>query len=53
MYDDFKNSMMLEFDLFDLGRMRYFLEIKVVQSLDGICMSEKVCSQNSSKVLNG
>ena len=41
MYDDFKNSMMLEFDMTDLGRMRCFLEIEVVQSLDGIFVCQR------------
>lgn len=41
MYDDFKNSMMLEFDMTDLGRMRYFLGIEVIQSLDGIFVCQR------------
>ena len=32
MFVEFKNSMMHEFDMIDLGRMRYFLGIKVLQS---------------------
>ena len=41
MFDDFKNSMMLEFDMTDLGRMRYFLGIEVIQSLDGIFVCQR------------
>lgn len=36
MCNSFKNSMMLEFDMFDLGKMRYFLGVEVVQSAQGI-----------------
>jgi len=43
-YDDFKNSMMLEFDMTDLGMMRYFLGIEVVQSLDGIFVCQRKCA---------
>ncbi|GKC19322.1 retrovirus-related pol polyprotein from transposon TNT 1-94 [Tanacetum coccineum] len=34
--EDFKNSMMVEFDMSDLGRMRHFLGVEVIQSADGI-----------------
>ena len=33
---DFKNSMMKVFDMTDLGRMRFFLGIEVLQRSDGI-----------------
>lgn len=41
MFDKFKKSMMIEFDMFDLGMMHYFLSIEVVQSLGGIFISQK------------
>lgn len=41
MFEKFKKSMMAEFDMFDLGRMHYFLGIKVVQSNTGIFISQK------------
>jgi len=31
-----KHSMMKEFDMMDLGRMRYFLGLEVLQRADGI-----------------
>ena len=31
-FDDFKQSMMAEFEMTDLGMMHYFLRIEVVQS---------------------
>ena len=36
MCDEFKNSMMLEFDMSNLGRMKHFLGVKVKQCSDGI-----------------
>lgn len=36
MCQEFKKSMMLEFDMSDLGKMRYFLGIEVLQNSDGI-----------------
>ncbi|CAL2276266.1 unnamed protein product [Prunus armeniaca] len=41
MIEDFKNSMMNEFDMSDLGRMRYFLGIEVLQRDDGIFICQK------------
>ena len=41
MLADFKKSMMNEFDMIDLGLMRYFLIIEVVQSPTGIFISQK------------
>ncbi|CAI8587517.1 unnamed protein product [Vicia faba] len=41
MFERFKQSMMLEFDMADLGKMHYFLCIKVVQSKAGILISQK------------
>lgn len=36
MFEEFKKSMMDEFEMSDLGMMHYFLGIEVVQSDDGI-----------------
>lgn len=38
---EFKNSMMNEFDMSDLGKMRYFLGIEVMQLEGGIFISQK------------
>ncbi|KAK7368917.1 hypothetical protein VNO80_10950 [Phaseolus coccineus] len=42
MFKTFKESMKKEFDMYDLGRMRYFLGVEVVQNSDGIfiCQSK-------------
>ena len=41
MFTDFKKSMMHEFDMTDLGRMRYFLGIEVLQELKGIFINQR------------
>ena len=41
MFDEFKKSMMDEFEMTDLGMMHYFLGIEIVQSDDGIFLSQK------------
>ncbi|XP_056173615.1 uncharacterized mitochondrial protein AtMg00810-like [Syzygium oleosum] len=41
MFKEFKKSMMDEFEMSDLGIMHYFLGIEVVQSSDGIFISQK------------
>lgn len=41
MMGDFKKSMMNEFDMTDLGKMRYFLGIEVQQLESGIFISQK------------
>lgn len=40
-FEKFKQSMMLEFDMSDLGMMHYFIGIEVVQSATGIFISQK------------
>nr|KYP40557.1 Retrovirus-related Pol polyprotein from transposon TNT 1-94 [Cajanus cajan] len=41
MCEKFKSSMMLEFDMSDLGRMRHFLGIEVIQSDAGISICQR------------
>lgn len=41
MFAEFKRSMMLEFDMTDLGKMRYFLGIEVTQRNVEIFISKK------------
>ncbi|RDX97554.1 hypothetical protein CR513_19659, partial [Mucuna pruriens] len=41
MCEKFKSSMMLEFDMSDLGRMRHFLGIEVIQSDAGIFICQR------------
>ena len=45
MFAEFKKSMMLEFDMTDLGKMRYFLGIEVMQRSDGIFINQKKYTQ--------
>lgn len=39
--DEFKNSMMLEFEMTDLWKMKYFLGVEVKQSQDGIFICQR------------
>ncbi|KAK6791895.1 hypothetical protein RDI58_010976 [Solanum bulbocastanum] len=41
MFSAFKRSMMVEFEMSDLGKMHYFLGLEVVQSENGIFVSQK------------
>jgi len=41
MFNEFKKSMMEEFEMIDLGKMHYFLGLEVVQFDDGIFISQK------------
>ncbi|WKA06719.1 hypothetical protein VitviT2T_024607 [Vitis vinifera] len=41
MFYEFKSSMMREFDMTDLGKIRYFLGFEVLQKTDGIYISKK------------
>ncbi|KAA0056619.1 retrotransposon protein [Cucumis melo var. makuwa] len=41
MFEEFKQSMMAEFEMIDLGMMHYFLGIEVIQSVAGIFINQK------------
>lgn len=41
MLEKFKSSMKKEFDMTDLGRMKYFLGVEVIQDADGIFIHQK------------
>ena len=41
MFTEFKNSMKHEFDMTNLGKMRYFLGLEVLQRSDGVFISQK------------
>ncbi|CAJ2672171.1 unnamed protein product [Trifolium pratense] len=41
MFSDFKNVMMADFDMTDLGKMKYFLGIEVVQTTSGLFIGQK------------
>ena len=41
MFENFKKSMMVEFDIFDLGMMNYFLDIEVMQYTAESFISQK------------
>jgi len=45
LFEQLKNSMMTEFDMTDLGRMRFFLGIEVLQRTDGIFISQRKYAQ--------
>ena len=39
MFVKFKNFMKLEFEMTDLGKMKYFLGVKILQNPEGIYIS--------------
>jgi len=41
MCDEFRRSMMFEFDMTDLGRMRYFIGFEIMQSSNGIFVCQR------------
>nr|KYP63626.1 Retrovirus-related Pol polyprotein from transposon TNT 1-94 [Cajanus cajan] len=41
MFTEFKNSMMLEFDMTGLGKMKYFLGLEILQTSGGIFIYQK------------
>jgi hypothetical protein len=61
MFESFKKSMKIEFDMTDLGKMKYFLGVEVLQNSKGIYLSrekyayellEKFGLQNCNSVKN-
>ncbi|XP_058003918.1 uncharacterized protein LOC131180591 [Hevea brasiliensis] len=45
MYESFKKSMMVEFNMTDIGMMHYILGLEVAQSASGIFISQKKYAQ--------
>jgi hypothetical protein len=45
MFQRFKDSMMKTFDMTDLGKMRHFLGVEVIQDSQGIFMCQHRCMQ--------
>lgn len=45
MFKVFKQSMMTEFEMTDLGKMKYFLGIEVLQKLDGVFIGQQKYTQ--------
>jgi len=43
MCDDF-NSMMFDFDMYDLGKIRYFLGVELIQNSNGIFLCQRNCA---------
>ena len=41
MFTEFKNSLMFEFDMTDLGKMKYFLGLEVLHKSGGIFICQK------------
>lgn len=52
MFKEFKQSMMIKFDMTDLGKMSYFLGIEVLQKIYGIFISQRKYAQEVLKRFN-
>jgi len=51
MFKEFKESMMHEFKMTDLGKMKYFLGIEATQSTEGIFICQKtICSRSAEEI---
>jgi len=46
MFNKFKESMMIEFDMTDLGMLHYFIGIEIMQSTVGIFIFQKKYMQD-------
>ena len=51
-FEKFKKFMMAEFDISDLEKMHYFLNIEVLQSVAEIFVSQRKCVRNFEQVSN-
>lgn len=52
MFEDFKKIMAREFEMMDMGPMSYYLGIEVIQSDDGIFISQKAYTKGVLKKFN-
>ena len=52
MFEQFKKSMEIDFDMTDLRRMKYFLGIEVLQKVDGIFITQRKYAQEILKRFN-
>lgn len=50
MFVKFKNSIKLEFDMTDLEKMEYFLDVEVLQNFEGIYIRQRVCKKRFGEV---
>lgn len=54
LFKEFKKSIELEFDMTDLGEMRYFLGVEVIQKQGwDLYLSKEVCKGDFGKIQNG
>lgn len=53
MVEEFKKSMMEEFSMTDLGKMKYFLEVEVIQDEKGIFINHEVRRRDHKEIWNG
>ena len=48
-YDEFKRSLMCEFEMSNMGLLQFFLRLEVRQQEDGILISQKKYTNNTLK----
>jgi Reverse transcriptase (RNA-dependent DNA polymerase) len=54
MVEEFKGAMMKEFEMTDLGLMKYFLGLEVKQhEKDIFCLTRSICEGDSKKIQDG